>query len=93
MAVTKAADSATSRRKPGFGLPKTSDVVAGLVAGLFSIPEGMAYAKLGGFNPVLGLYAGIVPTMVGAASTGTMLMVVTLTSAISLSSAMSCTTG
>ena len=30
------------------------DVVSGLVTGLFSIPEGMAYASIGGFNPVAG---------------------------------------
>jgi sulfate permease, SulP family len=73
-------------RRFAFAPPKLSDVVAGLVAGLFSIPEGMAYAKLGGFNPVLGLYAGIIPTMVGAMTTGTVLMLTTLTSAIALSS-------
>jgi SulP family sulfate permease len=61
-------------------------VIAGLVAGLFSIPEGMAYAKLGGFNPVLGLYAGIVPTIAGSLSSSTQLMLITLTSAIALSS-------
>jgi SulP family sulfate permease len=29
-------------------------VVSGLVTGLFSIPEGMAYAIIGGFNPFAG---------------------------------------
>ena len=34
--------------------PKTivSDVVSGFSTGLFSIPEGMAYAFLAGVNPV-----------------------------------------
>ncbi|WP_461715775.1 SulP family inorganic anion transporter, partial [Streptomyces sp. DSM 41036] len=41
------------------GRPKPRDVIAGLVTGLFSIPEGMAYASIGGFNPVTGIYAGI----------------------------------
>ena len=36
------------------GKPKPRDVLAGLVTGLFSIPEGMAYASIGGFNPVVG---------------------------------------
>lgn len=31
------------------------DAVAGFVTGLFSVPEGMAYASIGGFNPVMGL--------------------------------------
>ncbi|MBV9579909.1 MAG: SulP family inorganic anion transporter, partial [Chloroflexi bacterium] len=63
-----------------------SDVVAGLVTGLFSIPEGMAYANIAGFNPVLGLYSGMLPTLVGAVFARTVLMAVTLTSAIALSS-------
>ena len=29
-----------------------SDLVSGFATGLFSIPEGMAYAKLAGVNPV-----------------------------------------
>ncbi|MBO2446023.1 SulP family inorganic anion transporter [Actinomadura barringtoniae] len=67
------------------GRPSPRDIVAGLVTGLFSIPEGMAYASIGGFNPVLGLYSGIVPTIVGALTARTVLMVTTLTSAIALS--------
>jgi SulP family sulfate permease len=67
-------------------LPTPSDVVAGLVTGLFSIPEGMAYANIAGFNPVLGLYSGMLPTLVGAVFARTVLMAVTLTSAIALSS-------
>jgi hypothetical protein len=35
-----------------------SDVVSGFAMGLFSIPEGMAYAQLAGVNPVYGLYSG-----------------------------------
>ncbi|MFI9557397.1 SulP family inorganic anion transporter [Nonomuraea endophytica] len=68
------------------GRPTPRDAVAGLVTGLFSIPEGMAYASIGGFSPVLGLYSGIVPTTVGALTSRTVLMVTTLTSAIALSS-------
>src|SRR5262249_6329291 len=62
------------------------DAVAGLVTGLFSVPEGMAYASIGGFNPVLGLYSGMLPTLLGSALASTALMVTTLTSAIALSS-------
>lgn len=68
------------------GRPTPRDVMAGLVTGLFSIPEGMAYASIGGFNPVTGLYSGMVPTLVGSVLTRTVLMVTTLTSAIALSS-------
>lgn len=68
------------------GRPKFRDVVAGLVTGLFSIPEGMAYASIGGFNPVAGLYSGIVSTVVGSFLARTVLMVTTLTSALALTS-------
>jgi SulP family sulfate permease len=69
--------------KPGKSFK--SDVVAGFSTGLFSIPEGMAYAQLAGVNPVYGLYSGMMATLVAALSTGTILMISTLTSAIALS--------
>jgi SulP family sulfate permease len=62
-----------------------SDIAAGFTTGLFSIPEGMAYAKLMGVNPVYGLYSSMVPTIVACLSTGTVLMISTLTSAIAIS--------
>lgn len=62
-----------------------SDAVSGLVTALFSIPEGMAYASIGGFTPVAGLYSGMLPTLVGSLLSRTVLMVTTLTSAIALS--------
>ncbi|HKV21174.1 MAG TPA: SulP family inorganic anion transporter, partial [Mycobacterium sp.] len=68
------------------GRPTPRDVLAGLVTGLFSIPEGMAYASIGGFNPVVGLYSGVVPGIVASIFSRTVLMVTTLTSAIALSS-------
>lgn len=68
------------------GRPKPSDVGSGLVTGLFSIPEGMAYAAIAGFNPVAGLYAGVVPAIVGSLTSRTVLMVTTLTSALALTS-------
>lgn len=70
-----------------WGRPTGKDVTSGLVTGLFSIPEGMAYANIGGFSPVVGLYSGVVPTIVGSFFARTVLMVTTLTSAIALSSA------
>ena len=68
------------------GKPKPRDVLSGLVTGLFSIPEGMAYASIGGFNPIVGLYSGVVPGIVASVFARTVLMVTTLTSAIALSS-------
>ena len=63
----------------------TKDLVAGFSTGLFSIPEGMAYAQLAGVSPIYGLYSGMMATLVAALSTGTILMISTLTSAIALS--------
>ncbi|WP_426595604.1 SulP family inorganic anion transporter [Cellulomonas sp. McL0617] len=73
-------------QKPGFGRPTPQDVSSGFVTGLFSIPEGMAYASIGGFAAPLGLWSGVVPTIVGSVFARTVLMVTTLTSAIALSS-------
>ena len=73
-------------RRPRFGRPTRQDAVAGFVTGLFSIPEGMAYASIGGFNPALGLYSGMGPTTVGSLFSRTVLMTTTLTSAIALTS-------
>ena len=61
-----------------------SDLSAGFTTGLFSIPEGMAYAKLIGVNPVYGLYSGMLAPIAASLSTGTILMVSTLTSAIAV---------
>ncbi|MDJ0883562.1 MAG: SulP family inorganic anion transporter [Desulfobacterales bacterium] len=61
-----------------------SDLGAGFTTGLFSIPEGMAYAKLMGVNPVYGLYSSMVAPIVASLTTGTILMVSTLTSAIAI---------
>lgn len=69
-----------------FTRPRPRDVSSGFVTGLFSIPEGMAYASIGGFAAPLGLWSGVVPTIVGSVFARTVLMVTTLTSAIALSS-------
>lgn len=60
------------------------NLVGGVVAGLYSIPEGIGYASLAGLNPMVGIYAGMVPVAVAAATTGSVLMMSTLTSAIAL---------
>ena len=55
-----------------------SDLAAGFSVGLFSIPEGMAYAQLAGVNPIYGLYSGMVATIVASMTTRTVLMISTL---------------
>ncbi len=73
-------------RRAKFGRPTGKDVVSGFITGLFSIPEGMAYASIGNFSAPLGLWSGIVPTIIGSMFARTVLMVTTLTSAIALTS-------
>jgi sulfate permease, SulP family len=46
----------------------------------------MAYASIGGFNPVAGLYSGMLSTILGSVFARTVLMVTTLTSALALTS-------
>ena len=70
----------TKSKRSGF----VPNIISGLATGLFSIPEGMAYAQLAGANPIYGMYSGIVATIVASLSTGTILMMSTLTSAIAL---------
>ena len=72
----------TNAKAPRQGL--VPNIISGLATGLFSIPEGMAYAQLAGVNPIYGLYSGIVAVMVASLTTGTILMMSTLTSAIAL---------
>ena len=74
--------TATETKPPTKGL--AANVLSGLATGLFSIPEGMAYAQLAGVNPVYGLYSGIIAVIVSSLTTGTVLMMSTLTSAIAL---------
>lgn len=61
-----------------------ANVTSGLATGLFIVPVAMAYAQLANVNPVYGLYSGIIATIVAALTTGTVLMISTLTSAIAL---------
>ncbi|MEV0093870.1 solute carrier family 23 protein [Streptomyces sp. NPDC050738] len=81
-----APDKAPSPTAAPFPRPTAGDVTSGFVTGLFSIPEGMAYASIGGFSAPLGLWSGVVPTIMGSVFARTALMVTTLTSAIALSS-------
>lgn len=60
------------------------DGVAGLVLGLQSVPDGLATGLLAGANPLAGLYAYLFGMVGAATSTGTPLMVVAATGAMSL---------
>jgi sulfate permease, SulP family len=83
--MTTLAKETTEAKPKAAGL--VPNIISGLATGLFSIPEGMAYAQLAGVNPVYGMYSGIVATIVASLSTGTVLMISTLTSAIALTTA------
>jgi SulP family sulfate permease len=43
-----------------------SDLIAGLSVALVAIPQSLAYAQLAGVPPHYGLYAALIPTVVGA---------------------------
>ena len=42
------------------------DLVAGLTVAMVAVPQSMAYAAIAGVNPIYGLYAAIVPAIIGA---------------------------
>lgn len=83
--MSEASDATSGQRARRVARPTPRDVVSGFVTGLFSIPEGMAYATVGGFSAPMGLWSGAVPTVIGSIFSRTVLMVTTLTSAIALS--------
>ncbi len=61
------------------------DAIAGMVGAIGSVPDGMASALLAGVNPIAGLYSVAVGPVVGGLLVASPLMVVTTTSAGSLS--------
>ncbi|HMT20980.1 MAG TPA: SulP family inorganic anion transporter, partial [Promineifilum sp.] len=61
-----------------------SDLIAGLTFALVNIPQGMANALLVFVNPVSGLYTLMLGTPIAALFTGSILMNVSTTSAISV---------
>ena len=60
------------------------DIVAGLVAAIAAIPDGMASAVLAGVNPVAGLYNLMVGTPIASLFTSSVYMAVINTSAMAL---------
>jgi sulfate permease, SulP family len=74
----------TNAKRPTAQRGGIGNLIGGFVAGLYSVPKGIGYASLAGINPMLGIYAGMVPVAVAAAFTGSVLLMSTLTSAIAL---------
>lgn len=60
------------------------DARAGLVLGVQSVPDGLATGLLAGLNPLAGLHAYIIGTLVGAAATASTFMVVQSTGAMAM---------
>lgn len=63
------------------------DLVAGLVAAMLLVPQGLAYAALAGLPPQLGLYASILPLLAYAALGSSMVLAVGPVAVISLMTA------
>ncbi|PYI38054.1 SulP family inorganic anion transporter [Arthrobacter psychrolactophilus] len=61
-----------------------SDIKAGLVLGIESVPDGLAAGLLAGVNPLHGLYGYLVGTVGGALATGSAFMTVQATGAMSV---------
>ncbi|MCB1113708.1 MAG: SulP family inorganic anion transporter [Chlamydiia bacterium] len=62
-----------------------SDLFAGFITALFSMPIGMAYAKVAGVNPIYGLFSGMWATSIAAMTSATPQMICTVTGAIAIS--------
>jgi SulP family sulfate permease len=62
-----------------------ADLIAGFTFAAVNVPQGLAYALLAGLPPVLGLYALMIGTPVGALVTSSVYMNVSSTSALSAS--------
>lgn len=73
--------------KGSFAGSSRRDPVAGLVAAVVAIPDGLAAAAMLGVNPVLGLYASSVAPTVGGLLTSSQLMMVATTSASAVAAA------
>jgi SulP family sulfate permease len=62
----------------------TSDLIAGMTAGIPSIPGAMASGVLAGINPIYGLYGLMIGTPIAALFTGSAFMSVVTTSAMAI---------
>lgn len=73
-----------ARMPDGVPKPTSSDLRAGLVHGLVSVPDGLASGLLAGLNPVAGLYGYLFGTLAGAVATSSALMSVQGTGAMAV---------
>src|SRR6476619_926012 len=64
-----------------------SDVIAGLINAVVSVPDGLASAALAGVNPIYGLYASIAAPITGSLLVSAQLMQISTTSASALAAA------
>ncbi len=72
------------RLRSGLPRPAASDLRAGLVHGLVSVPDGLAAGLLAGLSPVAGLYGYLFGTLAGALATSSALMSVQGTGAMAV---------
>src|SRR6478609_5235669 len=61
-----------------------ADAIAGLNAAINNVPDGMADSILIGVNPLYGLYANLIGPLLGGAFSSTQIMMITTTTAASL---------
>ena len=63
------------------------DILAGLTVAMVAIPQSMAYATIAGVEPVMGLYAAMLPALLAAIFGSSKYLVTGATNAISLTTA------
>jgi len=61
-----------------------SDFIAGITGATAGAPQSMGFALLGGVNPIYGLYASVVPTIVGGIFVNTRMMTIAPTNVLML---------
>ena len=71
-------------RKPYDRKTLRDDAVAGVVLGVESVPDGLAFGFLAGVNPLAGLYGYLYGTVGGALFSSTSLMAVQVTGAMGI---------
>ncbi|MDQ7028192.1 MAG: SulP family inorganic anion transporter [Anaerolineae bacterium] len=62
----------------------TSDALAGLTGAVAGAPQAMGFALIAGVNPIYGLYAAFISTIVGSLTSGSTFMTIAPTNALSL---------
>lgn len=62
----------------------TSDALAGLTGAVAGAPQAMGFALIAGVNPIYGLYAAFISTIIGSLTSGSTFMTIAPTNALSL---------